>query len=126
MNRYPTILLIEDDEDDQLFFTEALSEIDSQAKLVIAKNGRHALDILTSLQAKLPDIIFLDLNTPVMDGFQFLTELRKLDNYKNIPAIVFSTTPYKIEETYPLGVIAGIEKASTTAGLRAILEILLS
>src|SRR5688500_3889474 len=99
MNRYPDILLVEDDEDDQLFFTEALCEIDPKAKLVVAKNGRHALDLLLSPQAKLPAIIFLDLNTPVMDGFQFLTELRKLDNYKSIPAIVFSTTPYKIEET---------------------------
>lgn len=53
--------------------------------LLIFKNGLEALDyfkvILTNMsEEKLPDIIFLDLNMPVMDGWEFLGEFIKIKN----------------------------------------------
>lgn len=53
--------------------------------LLIFKNGREALDYFQLIMGnmtedKLPDIIFLDLNMPVMDGWEFLSEFIKIKN----------------------------------------------
>ena len=57
--------------------------------LLIYKNGKEALDYFkeimenTTDENKLPDIIFLDLNMPVMDGWEFLNEFIKIKNKLN-------------------------------------------
>ncbi len=57
--------------------------------LLIYKNGKEALDYFkdimenTTDEEKLPDIIFLDLNMPVMDGWEFLNEFIKIKNNLN-------------------------------------------
>lgn len=58
-----------------------------------AENGQVALDICT---AQLPDGILLDWNMPVMDGIEFLRELRKLPG-GDAPIVVFCTTENDIE-----------------------------
>jgi CheY-like chemotaxis protein len=67
--------------------------------LLIFKNGLEALDyfkiILTNMtEEKLPDIIFLDLNMPVMDGWEFLGEFIKIKNQfdKKITLYVVSSS----------------------------------
>ncbi|MGA8853768.1 MAG: response regulator [Christiangramia sp.] len=57
--------------------------------LLIYKNGKEALDYFKEImenatdENKLPDIIFLDLNMPVMDGWEFLNEFIKIKNNLN-------------------------------------------
>lgn len=57
--------------------------------LLIYKNGKEALDYFKAImenatdEDKLPDIIFLDLNMPVMDGWEFLNEFMKIKNNLN-------------------------------------------
>ncbi|TBW27843.1 response regulator [Gramella sp. KN1008] len=57
--------------------------------LLIYKNGKEALDYFKEImenvtdEDKLPDIIFLDLNMPVMDGWEFLNEFIKIKNQLN-------------------------------------------
>ena len=57
--------------------------------LLIFKNGKEALDYFKEImenatdEDKLPDIIFLDLNMPVMDGWEFLNEFIKIKNQLN-------------------------------------------
>lgn len=87
---YKNILQIDDDIDDCEFFMEAVQEISSAAYTGI-QNPVEALRKLIGKQIQ-PDVIFLDLNMPVMSGFEFLTEIKKQDVIKNIPVIIFSTS----------------------------------
>ncbi len=55
---------------------------------VEAEHGQQALE---ACQAKMPDVVLLDWNMPVMDGMEFLRALRKLPNGGS-PVVVFCTT----------------------------------
>lgn len=85
------IFLVEDDEDDQLFFKEAIQEMGDSFCCTIASNGRKALEMLNS-EATLPDIIFLDINMPELNGFECLRELKKSARFNKIPVVILSTS----------------------------------
>ena len=85
------ILLIDDDTDDHLFFTDALKEIDTGIQCVIENNARDALERLKKLSI-LPDILFLDLNMPFLNGYEFLRHLKSEPHLREIPVIIFSTS----------------------------------
>ena len=90
---YKNILLIDDDTDDQEIFLSALSKISDSIVCTACSDASLALSKLLGKEIK-PDIIFLDLNMPVMTGQQFLVEIKKHQNIKEIPVIVFSTTSH--------------------------------
>jgi len=94
--QHKTIMIIDDDQDDRDFFFEALMEVDSTVGFLAAPNGIEAIKFLKQLNSSPPDIIFLDLNMPLMNGFQCLGEIRKMKAYKNTPVIIY-TTPYAVE-----------------------------
>jgi CheY-like chemotaxis protein len=85
-------LVIDDDTDDRELFTEALASVDPVIACDQATDGAEALKWLTTKEILQPDIIFLDINMPVMDGWQFLTRLKKEEAYKHIPVIVYTTS----------------------------------
>jgi CheY-like chemotaxis protein len=91
MRRNHLLFLVDDDIDDHEIFKSALAQVDETIHLIIAGNGKEALQML-SAQAQLPDYIFLDLNMPRMSGIQFLTEIKKSETLHNIPVIVYSTS----------------------------------
>lgn len=90
MSKIRDLFLVDDDEDDQEFFLSVLSEIDSTLTCEVACNGKVALDQL-HIRSKNPDMIFLDLNMPVMDGRQFLTVIKQNQKLKDIPVVILST-----------------------------------
>jgi CheY-like chemotaxis protein len=98
------VLLAEDDEDDQFFFSDALAELPFPTELTIVSNGQDAVEKLTQADSK-PDIIFLDLNMPKMNGKECLKQIRTNKLYKTIPCIILSTSSAhaEIEETYDAG-----------------------
>ncbi len=57
-------------------------------EVIEAENGQVALD---KCSAKMPDGVLLDWNMPVMDGFNFMVEMRKMPNSADVK-IVFCTT----------------------------------
>jgi two-component system chemotaxis response regulator CheY len=58
-----------------------------------AEDGEQALDIC---RQQLPDAVLLDWNMPVMDGYEFLTKLRRMPD-GNLPKVVFCTTEHGID-----------------------------
>lgn len=86
-----SILLVDDDEDDQLLFIDAIREIDKSIKCSVANDG---LEAILSLQTKspVPDLIFLDLNMPKMNGYQCLAQIKKEMMFKEIPIVIYTTS----------------------------------
>lgn len=91
-----TILLADDDSDDTDMFLEALGSINSDIVCHAAVNGSELLAKLDKLEEK-PALIFLDLNMPVMDGWQCLKHLKEDQRYSDIPVIMISTSSHKKE-----------------------------
>ena len=91
------ILMIDDDADDAQIFEEALSEMDASLAFYRAWDGQEALDILFQNKIENPDIIFLDVNMPGMNGWQFLKLIKEEESYKHIPVIVYSTASLQRE-----------------------------
>lgn len=87
-----SVLVIDDDQDDQFLFQEALKEADNTVMYYDANNGADALEKLDSGVVQTPDIIFMDVNMPIMNGPDCLSELKKSSEYKSIPVIMYSTS----------------------------------
>lgn len=112
------ILMIDDDEDDQILFQQALNEINKSVTFYTAANGHDALKKLETPPE--PDIIFLDLNMPIMNGFECLSALKKQKRYEHIPVIIFTTAndAGTIEQSRKLGASAFFHKPVDFGHLR--------
>ena len=80
-NSIINLVMLVDDNDTDNFISRRIIEITNFAKSVEIKNsGKGALEYLEEnkeVEDKLPDIIFLDINMPIVDGFVFLYEFEK-------------------------------------------------
>jgi DNA-binding response OmpR family regulator len=87
-------ILIVDDTPDLL---ESLKEFFDMEGFAVntAVNGQDALD---KLMKEKPQLIITDLLMPVMDGFTFIENLKRIEDYKDIPVIIFSAKPQKESE----------------------------
>jgi len=124
---YSNILLIDDDDDDQEIFLAAVDKISKSVSCLAFGNAEKALAQLVK-RAIVPDVIFLDLNMPIMNGQQFLVELKKDNDLKAIPVIIFSTSANKdtISQTKALGAADFITKPARFNELVSILTPLIS
>ena len=77
--KYKTILLIDDNEIDNFTNQKLIENAHFATAIQIANSAKEGLDKLkAAVPDQLPEIIFLDIMMPVMDGFQFLDEFEKL------------------------------------------------
>lgn len=106
------ILLVDDDLDDVDLFREALNEVDSLVNFHSAKNGLEALELLHSTQIITPDLIFLDINMPAMNGWRCLAELKNTPLLKQIPVVMYSTSATKMDEQRASGLGANASTKS--------------
>jgi len=105
------ILLIEDDQIEVMKLKRAMAKLDLDITLLEAKNGELALDLLKNHQ-NLPDLIFLDLNMPKINGIEFLNILKKNETLKYLPTVILTTSSNRkdVLECYKVGVAGYILK----------------
>lgn len=107
-----SVLLVEDDPDDIEIFNEALAEIKLDIDLTIVNNGKEALQKMDVTPPY--KVIFLDLNMPVMNGYQFLEELHKSGKITGSTIIILTTSNSEIDKkiTKELGATDFITKGN--------------
>ncbi len=127
MGEMRKLFLVDDDMDDHEIFRAALDDIDPSILSSVAFDGREALEKLRSREVT-PDVIFLDLNMPVMGGKQFLELIKKEEPLKSIPIYIMSTSSdsFTIEEMKMRGAVDYIIKPSQFSELVRILKSVLN
>ena len=118
------ITLADDDEDDRLFFTDAFEELKINTVVNTVNDGKELLDFLNHPKTILPNIIFLDLNMPILNGIDCLKEIKKNDKFNDIAIAIYSTSSsdQDIENTFVLGANIYIKKPSNFNDLKKILS----
>ncbi|GAB4023077.1 response regulator [Spirosoma koreense] len=98
------VLIVDDDEDDQFLIKTAFQRDSALYNLRFATDGT---DVLESIETPLflPDLILLDLNMPVIDGFEVLKHLKNSPHYQHIPVVILTTSSDEqdINRAYRLG-----------------------
>jgi DNA-binding response OmpR family regulator len=87
-----TFYLVDDDNDDLDFFCEAVDSIDETIICIKAPNSELALHSFKTHDIPVPDLIFLDLNMPLVDGRTFLKQIKLIQPYSSVPVIIYSTS----------------------------------
>ncbi len=120
MEKPQTILLAEDNPDDILLIRMAFNRAGFPNPLEVVRNGAEAIQYLKG-QGRyanrelfpIPAVILLDLNMPIMSGFEVLTWLRQRPEWKCLPVVVLTTSFYgpDIEKAYDLGANSFVTKS---------------
>jgi len=94
MEPKPIFLIIEDNLIDQLVITQLLKKVLEIDQIVIANNGKEGIEWLTTQKKNQSLIILLDIQMPIMNGFEFLDAFEKLNKEirKEIQIYVLSST----------------------------------
>ncbi|MFN3404495.1 MAG: response regulator [Cytophagaceae bacterium] len=95
MEKVNSILLVEDDSITNFINDRLLKNLKVANEVHIATNGQEALNVInTKLKEDrpLPELILLDLNMPVMDGFEFLQQFKKIPSEKKDNSLVIVLT----------------------------------
>lgn len=128
MNNQLLCFLIDDDIDDQEIFNQALEIIDIDVVCVMANDGVDALEKINKNPSFVPDVIFVDMNMPRMNGLQCLENIKRINRFENVTLIIYSTSVDQkiIAQMQLLGIREFIEKPSNfnvlTAKLTQVFE----
>lgn len=95
MKLFKSILLIDDDDATNYLHKFYINEWDITEKVYVAINGKEAIEFLRNnkdFHQEKPSLILLDINMPVMNGFEFLEEYAKLEESMKASTVVVMLT----------------------------------
>jgi len=123
------ILLVDDDETSNYINKRIISKFYTSDHTFIVPNGQKALEFLESQWAQkgnLPDFIFLDINMPVMDGFQVLDEMnKKMMDYRERTKVIIltsSSNPKDIDQAKSYEIHAYLNKPLTVEKMKQLVS----
>ena len=131
MTDHLTVLYVEDEESDVLLMELAFRRAGLGQALQAVGNGQEAIDYLSGsgayadrAQHPLPRVVLLDLNLPLISGFEVLRWLKGQPGLGNLPAVVFTSSSREEDRLRALGLGASdyVEKPNSTAQLSRVVE----
>jgi len=126
MNNSHQILVVDDDVEDHLILDTFFREAGLDTVVGYRENGQQALYYLEEINedARLPRLIVLDLNMPILNGTQTLLHLKQKSRFKHIPVIIFSTSQNETErrKCLSLGAVDYMVKPLTQNECREIIK----
>ena len=128
MKNTSKICIIDDDEIFVIVAKKIMKVAGFSEKVEIYKNGKDAITYFkenADIEENIPDFIFLDLNMPLMDGWEFLQELEKLDLSKQVKVFIFTSSidPEDQKRSEEFSIVERfIEKPFTMQKLKLITE----
>ncbi|TFW02016.1 response regulator [Oxalobacteraceae bacterium OM1] len=127
MNESPSILLVEDNEDDIILVLRALRKAGVTAPVQVVRDGEEAMRHLDAIGPRpLPTVVLLDLKLPRRSGHEVLAWIRAHPRLAMLPVVVLTTSTEQIDvqRAYALGANSYLRKPAspqeTTELLRAI------
>lgn len=107
-----TILLVEDNADDEQLTLRAMRHSEIPNIIRVARDGAEALEFLYGSEARLPDLILMDLKLPKVSGLEVLERIRKEPTTRTIPIVVLTSSDEErdIMESYNLRANSYIRK----------------
>lgn len=109
-----TILLVEDNADDEQLTLRAMRQSDVPNIIRVARDGAEALEFLfgAASNGRLPDLILLDLKLPKISGLEVLEKIRGDDRTRSLPVVVLTSSDEEcdIMDSYSLGANSYIRK----------------
>jgi CheY-like chemotaxis protein len=86
------IMLADDDRDDRFFFEKVLEELPIRSSLETVEDGEQLMSYLIKTPENIPDVLFLDLNMPRINGLECLSQIKGNEKLKQFPVIIYSTS----------------------------------
>jgi CheY-like chemotaxis protein len=116
-----TILLVDDDPEEFELFETAMAEVRPGVKLV---HSDGCTDLLETVLKHNPDIVFIDINMPAINGIECLKDIRSRKEFRNLPIIMYSTSNSRIhiEQSFENKANFYIVKPHSLRGIRQALE----
>lgn len=123
------ILLVDDCEDDIMMAQKAFSQLKFPHKLVTALSAQEALDYLqcrgsyADRKPVLPDMLLLDVNMPLMNGFALLKILKADQLLKRIPVVMLTSSCARedVSRSYECGAASYLTKPESFEGFKNLL-----
>ncbi|MBT5551601.1 MAG: response regulator [Nitrospina sp.] len=124
------LLVVEDNETDVFCLKQAFEKNGIGKVIVTASNGEEALAYLNGespdFDGRIPNLILLDLNMPIMNGFEFLEAIKSDPRLKTIPVVILtsSTSEVDMNDSYNNNIAGYIEKPMDPDGYIEVVRVL--
>jgi CheY-like chemotaxis protein len=124
------LLIVEDNETDVLCLKEAFEKNGIGKTIITASNGEEALAYLNDdsgeYEGRIPNLILLDLNMPIMNGFEFLEAVKSDARLRSIPVVVLTSSISRVDmnDSYSNCVAGYIEKPMDPEGYLEVVRVL--
>lgn len=119
------VLYVEDNDDAIVFFKRIVNKL-GNFNLVTHESGDALLQTIEQEDQDLvvPEIILLDINLPGMNGFEILKHIRKMNKFKHVPVIMFTSSENEqdVKLSYESGANAYLVKPDNLKTMHSVIE----